>query len=225
MVDCSKVESKCKPRNAVASTQVRDTSLSSQYVVCSLHDEQRVGRTTRTLCNCGDRFGCPRCRKVWISRRTQSNQTWLSAALGPEGLEFTALLTIPTDNDPIAEECELHRRWRRLSMNRSQQHFRNSGDLLPVRRAIAVIHWVNKHLEYSPHLHAVFITDLSTSIRDSLNNAWSALGPGFADCQSTITLEGSIRYAIAGDLPDDPTEQKALSRLYHGKHLVKRMGK
>lgn len=176
-------------------------------------------------CNCGDRWQCDQCRRAWIGRRYRASKKWLRERINLDGEIWFALLTIPTGKEWLGETAELFERWSKLGKARSQQRFRKQrGQLGAIRRGIAVLHLLRRDGNYHPHLHAVIVSNANMDFQ-SVIDAWQAMGQGFADLQKADSLEATIRYSIADDVPNDPLERQSLASLLKGVRMVRRIGK
>lgn len=176
-------------------------------------------------CNCGARWRCDQCRRSWIGRRYRSAYSWLLQSVDAGGVAWFAMLTIPTAGEWQRETNELWRRWRALGQQRTRERRNHSETgLVRIRRGIGALHLVNRAGAWQPHLHAVIAVDLQgdgTAIED----AWEALGDGFADVSPAASLEAVVRYSIAGELPACIADRETLERMMRGVRVVRRIGR
>ena len=198
-----------------ASALPSSTTLSSLY-----------GRSvTTSLCKCGRRWECMECRRYWVDRLKRSNGPWLRDAMGNDGLAWFVTLTIPTKREWFSELPQLFDRWSKLGKQRSQQRFRGTQNGLgSIRRGIAALHLVNKAGLYQPHLHGVVVSN-PTMDTQSLIDAWNRMGPGFVEIELARKKAAVEGYSIAGPLPSDESERKAIASLLKGIKVIRRIGK
>lgn len=202
-------------------TRQPTSALPSSTTLSSLY-----GRSvTTSLCQCGRRWECMECRSYWVKRRKESSGKWLTDAMGNDGLAWFVTLTIPTAGEWVSESAELFDRWSKLGKQRSQQRFRGTQHGLgSIRRGLGALHLVNRRGHYQPHLHGLLVSD-STCISEAVANAWNRMGPGYVEIELARKKAAVEGYSIAGPLPSEASERKAIASMLKGIRVIRRIGR
>ncbi len=202
--------------------------LTSYTAFCTAIDEQNrplphtsishgLPQDVNRLCNCGQRFVCSTCRRSRIRRlvRTHAKPIELS------GIPWAVLLTVAGTGDYLRDVNEMFQRWSLLGRQRSRQlrKIRRTGPLAQVQYGVAGVHFYTPR-GLRPHLHAVLamVDRLDVGL---LSDHW---GDWCNGSEVRTTVERSLAYAFGGWIPDDSARQQ-LQRVFHGRQLVRRIGR
>ncbi len=153
-------------------------------------------RSSRTHCNCGNRWTCDWCRNAWIARRKRSNLKWLSDANGSDARSWFCTFTVAVSEDIRADMEMLWGRWSELGRQRSLSRSRTVlKGLGLISRGFAAMHLLNRYEGWQPHLHAIIIAD-RTLEPDVVIEFWQERG-GYADVEEVRSLGAVVHYSIA----------------------------